>query len=275
MATTTQVTDFTREVVGSAGTVEGIIAANQSAHSFDPSARVLLELAHADALVKSGEGIEPWLPAAIEASGFRGPVIDASTGVTIVDGDPHVWTSVTNAQLMVTSIAAGLAKAEPSKAKAFVDNAAAYEGKLRSLKAWATADLAQIPAADRLLVTNHDGLAYFSREFGITFVGSIIPGFDDNAEPSAAEIDALVAKIKATGATAVFSESTISPKLAKTIATEAGVKVYSGPDALYADTLGPTGSQGSTYIEATIHNVRVLVSAWGGTNIPLPKDLIS
>ena len=28
-----------------------------------------------------------------------------------------------------------------------------------------------------------------------------------------------------------------------------------------------------TYIDATIHNVRVLVTAWGGTNLPLPKDL--
>jgi zinc/manganese transport system substrate-binding protein/manganese/iron transport system substrate-binding protein len=111
------------------------------------------------------------------------------------------------------------------------------------------------------------------REFGITFVGSIIPSFDDNAEPSAAEIDKLVAQIKSSGAKAVFSESTISPKLAQTIAAEAGVKVYSGEDALYADTLGPVGSSGATYIDATVHNVRVLVTAWGGTNIPLPKEL--
>ena len=124
-----------------------------------------------------------------------------------------------------------------------------------------------------MLITNHDALAYFVTEFGITFVGSIIPSFDDNAEPSAAEIDALVAKIKESGATAVFSESTISPKLAETIAAEAGVKVYSGEDVLYADTLGPAGSDGATYIQATIHNVRVLVSAWGGTNIPLPAEL--
>jgi zinc/manganese transport system substrate-binding protein/manganese/iron transport system substrate-binding protein len=275
VATTTQVTDFTTQIVGSAGSVTGIISANQSAHSFDPSAKVLLEMAHADALVINGLGIEPWLNGAIEASGFHGTIIDASAGIDTVANDPHVWTSVTNAEKMVATITAGLTKADPSQAKTFEKNAAAYETKLVALNAWAHNDIDQIPAKDRLLVTNHDALAYFVRDFGVTFVGSIIPSFDDNAEPSAAEIDRLVAEIKASGAKAVFSESTISPKLAQTIAAEAGVKVYSGEDALYADTLGPVGSSGQTYIDATVHNVRILVTAWGGTNIPLPKELTS
>lgn len=273
VATTTQVTDFTTQIVGTAGTVTGIVSANQSAHSFDPPAKVLQDLSRADALVISGVGIEPWLQDAIDASGFDGTLIDASTGINVVDGDPHIWTSVANAEKMVDTIAAGLSKVDPSQASTFEQNAAAYDKKLAALKDWAQKDIDQIPAAQRLLITNHDALAYFVTEFGITFVGSIIPSFDDNAEPSAAEIDALVAKIKESGATAVFSESTISPKLAETIAAEAGVKVYSGEDVLYADTLGPAGSDGATYIQATIHNVRVLVSAWGGTNIPLPAEL--
>lgn len=273
VATTTQVTDFTRQIVGTAGVVQGIVTANQTAHAFDPSAKVLLELAQADALVINGVGLEPWLSDAIDASGFRGTVIDASADVTVVDGDPHVWTSISNAQTMVNTIAHGLAEVDPMQANTFETNAKTYDDKLASLANWARADIEQVPADKRLLVTNHDALAYFVDEFGITFVGSIIPSFDDNAEPSAAEIDQLVAKIKASGAKAVFSESTISPKLAQTIAAEAGVAVYAGEDALYADTLGPSGSDGQTYIDATIHNVRVLVTAWGGTNLPLPKDL--
>jgi ABC-type Zn uptake system ZnuABC Zn-binding protein ZnuA len=275
VATTTQVTDFTTQIVGLAGSVTGLISANQSAHSFDPSAKVLLEMAHADALVINGLGIEPWLNGAIEASGFHGTLIDASASIDTVAADPHVWTSVTNAEKMVATITAGLMKADPSQAKTFETNATVYEAQLVGLDDWAHRDIDQIPAKDRLRVTNHDALAYFVRDFGLTFVGSIIPSFDDNAEPSAAEIDRLVAEIKASGAKAVFSESTISPKLAQTIAAEAGVKVYSGEDALFADTLGPAGSNGQNYIDATVHNVRVLVTAWGGTNIPLPKELTS
>ena len=122
-------------------------------------------------------------------------------------------------------------------------------------------------------MTNHDAFTYFVSEYGITFVGSIIPSFDDNAEPSAAEIDALIALIKQSGAKAVFSEASISPKLAKTIASEAGVKVYSGDNALYSDSLGVTGSDGETYIKATIHNVTMLMNAWGYPVLPLPAEL--
>ena len=82
-----------------------------------------------------------------------------------------------------------------------------------------------------------------------------------------------MSKIRASGATAVFSENTVSAKLATTIAREAGVAVYSGDQALYADSLGGPGSAGATYIGATIHNVTVLVTAWGGTVPPLPEGL--
>ena len=51
------------------------------------------------------------------------------------------------------------------------------------------------------------------------------------------------------------------------------MKVYSGDDALYSDSLGVTGSDGETYIKATIHNVTVLMTAWGYPVLPLPAEL--
>lgn len=277
VTTTTQITDFTRRIVGTLPAteveVDGLILSNQSVHEFDPSAKALVELGEADVLVMNGQGLEPWLAAAIDASGFHGTLVDASAGLTIVQKDPHIWTTPNNASHMVTTIASALEKADRPHAKQFRANAKAYEAQLAALNTWALTDIAQVPAAERLLVTNHDGLSYFCRQYGITFVGAIIPSFDDNSEPSVADLNALVAAIKRTHTKAVFSESTISPKLATTIAQEAGVAVYSGPNSLYADTLGPAGSSGATYIDATIHNVSVLVSAWGKSNIPVPSKV--
>ncbi|MDO8896580.1 MAG: zinc ABC transporter substrate-binding protein, partial [Bacteroidales bacterium] len=95
----------------------------------------------------------------------------------------------------------------------------------------------------------------------------------DNAEVSAADIDSLVSAIRSSGATAVFSETTLSPAAAETIAAEAGVDVFSGSDGLYGDSLGPVGSTGETYIGSMIHNVTVLVQAWGGSVTPVPAEL--
>ena len=83
----------------------------------------------------------------------------------------------------------------------------------------------QVDPADRLLVTNHEAFGYFVDAYGLTYVGAIIPSFDDNAEVSAADIDDLVDAVRDSGATAVFSETTLSPAAAETIASEAGVEV--------------------------------------------------
>lgn len=276
VATTTQVTEFTSTIVGDAGEVTGLIQPNQSAHSFDPSAKQLLALSQADAVVMNGAGLEPWLEDALKAANFQGKLIDASQGITLIDQDPHVWTSPANAEQMVMNITSGLSSLPgiiPEELTTFADNSIAFDAQLTALDDWILANFAEVDPASRLLVTNHDAFTYFVNDYGINFLGSIIPSFDDNAEPSAAELDDLIAKIKSSGATAIFSESSISPKLAKTIASEAGVKVYSGDNALYSDSLGVKGSEGETYIKATIHNVTMLMNAWGYPVLPLPAEL--
>lgn len=299
VATTTQVADFTRNVVGDTpGTsVTQLIQPNQSAHSYDPSAADLAVLADADVLVISGVGLESWLDGAIDASGFDGATIDADEGVAILDadghdeeaasgesetaeaghdhssGNPHIWTDVQNAQAMVATIADGLASASEPHADAFHANADAYTGKLAELDAWIRANVDTVPAASRLLVANHDALGYFTAAYGITYVGSIIPSFDDNAEPSAAQIDELVDAIKKSGVKAVFSEASVSPKAARTIAAEADVTVFSGEDALYVDSLGPAGSPGETYISSQLHNVTAILQSWGVTPSAIPAGL--
>lgn len=299
VATTTQIADFTRNVVGdSPGTsVTQLIQPNQSAHSYDPSAADLAVLADADVLVINGVGLESWLDGAIDASGFDGTTVDADEGLAILDadgheeeaesgdteageaghdhssGNPHIWTDVQNAQAMVTTIAEGLAAASEPHADAFHANADAYTGKLEELDAWIRANVDTVPAASRLLVANHDALGYFTAAYGITYVGSIIPSFDDNAEPSAAQIDELVDAIKKSGVKAVFSEASVSPKAARTIAAEADVTVFSGEDALYVDSLGPDGSPGETYISSQLHNVTAILQSWGVTPSAVPAVL--
>ncbi|MDH6532072.1 ABC-type Zn uptake system ZnuABC Zn-binding protein ZnuA [Aurantimicrobium minutum] len=278
VATTTQVTEFTQAVVGDTGTVTGLIQPNQSAHSFDPSAKQLLELSQAAAVVMNGAELEPWLEDALTAANFQGVLIDASQGIPLIEKDPHVWTAPLNAEQMVTTISAGLATVPGVDAQQKAEltvNAENYNLQLAALDEWILANLEQVPSEERLLVTNHDAFTYFVDAYDITFLGSIIPSFDDNAEPSAAELDQLIELIQSSGATAIFSEASISPKLAETIAAEAGVKVYSGDDALYSDSLGVAGSNGETYITATIHNVTMLMASWGYPVLPLPTELQS
>lgn len=187
--------------------------------------------------------------------------------------NPHIWTSPSNAEDMVENVAKGLADADPDNAATYKKNAEAYNDKLDDLDEWIEKNIDQIPEDKRLLVTNHDALHYFNDEYDVTFVGSIIPSWDDNAEPSAAELDELIAKIKEHKVPAIFTEQQLSPDTAKAIAEETGAKVYSGEDGLYTDALGPQGSAGETYIGSQIHNVTQLVDSWGGKVSEVPSSL--
>ncbi len=304
VATTTQVGDFTQNVGGDLIDFTQLLAPGGSAHHFDPTPADLAALGEADVLVINGAGLEEFLDSAIKASGFAGVKIDSSTGIPLSDegaegesheseaanehtgetaeeheghehsgGNPHIWTDPANAKLMVDNIEAGLAAADSANAETFKKNADGYNAKLDQLDTWISTNVDKVPADQRLVVSNHDAFHYFLEAYGITFVGSIIPSFEDNAEPSAAEIDALVAKIKDLGVKAIFSESSVSDKTATSIAKAAGVKVYSGEDALFGDSLGAKGSGGETYIKATIHNTTVILESWGVVPTDVPAGL--
>ena len=188
------------------------------------------------------------------------------------DLNPHLWTSPRFAQGMVQQIADELAKIDPEHGDGYYERAGAYNAKLVTLDEWIAAQFARVPAADRVLVTGHDSLRYYLHDYGIAYAGSLLPSFEDNAEPSAAEIDSLVAAIKNSGVKAIFVESSLSPKLAKTVAQEAGVAVVDA-DSLYVDSLGPDGSGAETYISASLHNTRVILEAWGASIDPVPSAL--
>lgn len=188
------------------------------------------------------------------------------------DINPHIWTAPRFAEGMVTEVASGLAKADPAHAADFTERADAYVAQLQELDTWIAAQFERVPEADRVIVSGHNSLGYYLHDYGIEFAGAILPSFEDNAEPSAADIDALVQNIRERGVKAVFVESSMSPKLAQTIAQEAGVKVVDA-ESLYADSLGVSGSGADTYIDATIHNTRLILESWGVTPGELPATL--
>ncbi|WP_407661242.1 metal ABC transporter substrate-binding protein [Frankia nepalensis] len=278
VATTTQAGDFSRVIGGDLVEVTQLVKPNVDPHDFEPSPADLDAIAEADVLVTNGVGLESWLDDAVEAAGFDGTRVVMADGVTLREGghehgdedeehadehehDPHVWHDPRNAKIMVAGIERAFAAADPENTGNYLANLTAYTVELDELDRYTEAQIATIPEDQRLLVTNHDSFGYYTARYGITYVGAVIPSFDTSAELSGQAIQEIVAKIRATGAKAVFSESSLSPKTADTIGREADVTVIAGEDSLYADSLGPPGSAGGTYLTAERHNTDVIVAA--------------
>jgi ABC-type Zn uptake system ZnuABC Zn-binding protein ZnuA len=76
------------------------------------------------------------------------------------------------------------------------------------------------------------------------------------AEPSAADVQQLVQNIAEQHVKAIYTETSVNPKLEQQIAELAGVKVYSN---LYGDALGQPGTPGATYLGAMRFNTDQIV----------------
>lgn len=299
VATTTQLADFARNVVGENGRVIQILDANADAHDFEPTSDHLKAVTDADVIIVNGLHLDDWINDLRTSSGSTAPVVVASRGITPLriddeddhaeegdhaheddhdhtDGDdhadepaaahdddhdhgpedPHVWMDPANAKIMVTTIEKGIAAAAPDHAEQYAANAEAYRGELAELERELDALIAQVPPAQRRIVTDHDAFGYLTTRYGITTVGTILPSLSTSSEPSAKDIAALAAEVKRANVRVIFPEAAISPKLSEALAKETGATIGA---VLYADSLGPEGSGAETYIGMMKSNMTALV----------------
>lgn len=129
--------------------------------------------------------------------------------IPVEGDDPHVWLDPVH----MTRIVDLIAKSTEADAGAFIK-------ELGALNAEYKAGLAN--CARRTLVTAHDAFGLLAIRYGLTV--EPITGISPEAEPDAQRLNQLAEVIKRTGTTTVFTEALVSPRVAETLAREAGVK---------------------------------------------------
>ena len=171
--------------------------------------------------------------------------------------DPHFWFDPGRVQVAVNDIAARLSAMDPAGADMYRANAAAYGAQLDELHSWTEQQLSGIPTDDRILITSHDSLSYFAVVYGFEVVGTVIPGGTTETESSAEQLAELIEIVEHEGVHAVFGETTVTERIAQTVAEETGAGFYS----LYSGSLGAEGSGADTFITMVRTNVEIIVEA--------------
>ena len=72
------------------------------------------------------------------------------------------------------------------------------------------------------IVTSHAAFGYLAERYGLEQVA--ITGIAPEAEPTPRELEDVVREVQAVGATTIFFETLVSPRLAETVAREVGAK---------------------------------------------------
>jgi len=261
VTTTTVFADIVRSVGGSRSDVRSIIPPGVGPEDYEPKPDDAKSIADAQLIVSNGVGLDDFLDRLLASgSGGKTPrvVLGEAIPPVMTDGrpNPHFWLDPTLVKAdYLPKIVTALSAIAPADAATFQANATTYGNQLDALDTELKANVNSIPPANRKLVTFHDAFPYFARHYGFELIGVVIANVGQ--EPTAADLAALVQKVKAAHVKAVFSEVQFNPKLAQTLADEAGVKQV--VTTLYNDALGPAPAD--TYLGMMTWNVDHIVEA--------------
>lgn len=266
--------DFARQVFGDTAEVRMLLKPGQESHSYDPSAKDIVEINGCDLFVYNGGESDQWVESVLQAAPdvetFR--MTDAvslldeehSEGMQEEDHDhdhgdeeeydEHVWTSPDNAAAIVRALG--------NRAKAlFPDSAAELDSNTESYAA-------QIEEIDGRLKALLDGekryfifgdrfpLLYFFKHYGLNYYAAF-PGCGSETEPSAQTVTFLLDKLGQPDAVkAVFCIELSGRKLADVLAEDSGLDVveFHSCHNITADDF----AAGETYVSLMERNLQTL-----------------
>jgi zinc transport system substrate-binding protein len=137
--------------------------------------------------------------------------------------DPHIWLDPLLARTMVSTIAEAFAAKDSAGAEIYRNNAESYAKELAALDREITEGLSGCERRT-IIYGGHFAFGYFARRYGLEHV-SPYPGFAPDAEPSPRAVAELVETMKHTGASVIYHEELIDPKVARAIAAETGARL--------------------------------------------------
>lgn len=271
VATTGMIADAVRAVGGELVEVHGLMGPGVDPHLYKASQGDVRRMAAADVIFYNGLMLEGRLSDLLARMARQKPTVAVSEYVPqerLIEAaqfeghyDPHIWFDLSLWKLAVERIRDGLIEVDPVNQQAYQQNAAAYMQELDRLDGYIRERLAEIPPAQRVLVTAHDAFGYFGLAYGIEVVG--LQGISTDSEVGLRDIQNLVAFLVERGIKAVFVESSVPRRSLEAVVQGAagrGHQVVIGGE-LYSDALGEPGTPAGSFVGMIRHNVDTIVAA--------------
>lgn len=266
VTTFTIIADMAQNVAGDAADVVSITKPGAEIHNYQPTPGDLIAAQDADLILWNGLNLEQWFEQFLSNLGDV-PSVVVTEGIEpmgIGEGpyagkpNPHAWMSPTDALIYVENIRKALAEADPANAATYAKNAADYAAQIKAIDAPLRARLDKVPAEKRWLVSSEGAFSYLTRDYGWREAYLWPINADEQGTPQ--QVRRLIDLVRKNKIPAVFSESTISDKAAKQVASETGAK-YGG--VLYVDSLSDARGAVPTYLKLLEVTVDTIAKGFG------------
>lgn len=273
VATTGMVADVVRNVGGARVVVDTLMGAGVDPHLYKASEGDVTRLAEADIVFYSGLHLEAAMGSVLERMNSRVRTVAVAERIDPAklnkpaefEGhyDPHVWFDVSMWSNTAEAVRDALVELDPTNSALYRTNAESYMAELRALDEYVKQRAAELPAAQRVLITAHDAFNYFGHAYGFEVRG--LQGISTASEAGTGDVQGLADFIVARKIRAVFVESSVP--LRNVEAVQAAVKsrgwdVQIGGQ-LFSDAMGNAGTPEGTYVGMIRHNIDTIVGALG------------
>jgi len=203
-----------QQVGGDRVAVTNLTPAGAEPHDLELNPDQIDEVLDAKVVFELGRGFQPAVEQAAEQR--DGPTVQFLPRGT---KDPHVWLDPVRMATIVRTVQRQLTKADPKGRAVYARNAARVLAELRALDARYRDGLAHCQR--HVIVTGHEAFGHLAKRYGLRQEG--VAGLSPDAEPDAKRIAQLSDLVRRLGVTTVFTEDLVSPRIATTLAREAGV----------------------------------------------------
>lgn len=240
MVTYTILGSLVSDLAGDAFDVKTLVPNGMDIHEWEPSARDVEALMHADLIVANGLGLEGGMEKTLDRAREAGrPIFLASDQVEVRrvgqgEGipsddpdqavgaeDPHLWTDPLAMKAVVDALALDLRDRFGIDLSA---RAAALDERLLALDAEIRDKVAALPQERRSIVTGHESMGWFAERYGFHLVGALVPSLSTQAGASASWLASLKGLIAKNGVKVIFTEVGAPRQVVDALAKETGAR---------------------------------------------------
>ncbi len=271
VTTVGMIKDAVENVAGENVEVVALMGPGVDPHLYKATQGDLEKLTSADIVFYGGLHLEGKMGEVLEKLGHSKPVIAVSSEIPdsllrAVPGfqgthDPHIWFDVKLWEEAVKTISGFLQEYDSSNASRYQANSQKYMQQMDSLHAVIKVKIAEIPEAQRVLITAHDAFGYFGDAYGIEVRG--LQGISTVSEFGLRDVTELVNFIISRKIKAIFVETSVSQKSINAVregCQQKGWDVKIG-GSLYSDAMGAEGTPEGNYLGMVSKNVETIVNA--------------
>lgn len=252
VTTFTIIADIAKNVAGDRAIVESITKPGVEIHNYKPTPKDVLRARKADIILWNGLNLEQWFSRFFSNVDNTPSVVisDGIKPISIFEGEytgkpnPHAWMSTKNALVYVDNIYSALANIDPKNKQYYANNANKYSEQILNIQSKIKKKLKFIESSKRFLVTSEGAFSYLAEDLNMQEVYLWPMNSDRQGSPQ--QIRKVIDTVLKNDIPVVFSESTVSDKPAKQVASETNA-IYGG--VLFVDSLSEKDGIVPSYLD--------------------------